>query len=248
MSMKTLLWLVLTAELIFSLQVEANEKIVIHTNSYEPYYGEKMADFGPLLKITRLAFKESGYDTEIRFRPWARVIQEGEAGDCDVLAGMWFDTGRKEWAALTDAILENEVGFYKKKGDDLTFKDYEDLKAKKVVIGTVRSYLSPKGFDQAGLMTEEVTEDLLNMRKLVNNRIRLALVDRRLGSYLLKQEGRENEIEWLATLQRVPLRNGIMKRARGDWKKKLADFNRGLAKVKKQGVIRQVMKEYRLRP
>jgi len=248
MSMKNLVWLVLAAQLLFAFPAGAAEKIIIHTNSYEPYYGEQMPDYGPLLQITRLAFKEAGYETEVRFRPWARVIQEGENGDCDVVAGVWSIKGREEWMALSSAIVENEIGFYKRRGDDLLFKDYADLKAKKVVIGTVRAYIHPKGFDQAGLLTEEVTEDLLNMRKLVNNRIRLALVDRRLGSHLLKKEGREKEIEWLATLERLPLRNGIMKKAPGDWKKKLADFNRGLAKIRKQGVIGKVMKEHQLRP
>jgi polar amino acid transport system substrate-binding protein len=235
------------AELIFSSPSYANDKILIYTNSYEPYYGEKMTELGPVIKLTILAFKEVGYDTEVRFRPWARVLKEGENGECDVIVGVWFNTGRENWMALSDALLENENGFYKRKSDDLLFTDYADLKAKDVVIGTVRGYIDPEGLLQAGLKTEVVTEDLQNMKKLVAGHIRLALTDRILGAYLLKKEGKSNDVEWLVTLQKIPLRNGIMKNAKGDWEKKLADFNKGLALLKSKGVIEQVMKEYQLR-
>lgn len=244
--MKKLLGLVIIAELIFTFPSYAKEKLLIYTNNYEPYYGENMTDFGPVMKITRLAFKEAGYDVEVKFRPWARVIKEGQAGECDVIAAVWFNTGRESWMALSDAMLENEVGFYKRKNDSLVFKDYADLKAKGVVIGTVRGYISPKGVGKAGLKTEEVTEDIQNMRKLVNNRIRLALVDKQLGAYLMKKTGGENDVKWLVTLQKIPLRNGIMKNAKGDWEKRLHDFNKGLAILKSKGVIAQVLKEHHL--
>ena len=244
--MKKLLWLAIIVELIFTFPSYANEKLLIYANSYEPYYGENMPDFGPVIKITRLAFKEVGYDVEVKFRPWARIIKEGQEGECDVIAAVWFNTGRESWMALSDAMLENEVGFYKRKNDGLVFKDYADLKAKDVVIGTVRGYISPKGVDQAGLRTEEVTEDIQNMRKLVNNRIRLALVDKQLGAYLMKKMGVENDVKWLVTLQKIPLRNGIMKNAKGDWKKRLHDFNKGLAILKSKGVIAQVLKEHQV--
>jgi polar amino acid transport system substrate-binding protein len=239
-------WLALLAELIFFSPSYANEKILIYTSNYEPYYGEKMAELGPVVKLSILAFKEAGYDTEVQSRPWARVLKEGEKGECDVIVGVWFNTGRENWMALSDTLLENENGFYKRKNDDLVFKGYADLKAKDVVIGTVRGYIDPEGFLQAGLRTEVVTEDLQNMKKLVAGHIRLALTDRILGAYLLKKEGRDNDIEWLVTLQKIPLRNGIMKNAKGDWEKKLHDFNEGLALLRSKGVIEQVMQEYQL--
>jgi len=232
--------------LIFAFSSYANEKLLIYTNNYEPYYGEKLKDLGPVTKIIVLALKEVGYDTEVKFRPWARCVKEGQEGECDMLIGVWFNAERESWMAFTEAMLDNEIGFYKRKNDNLVFKDYNDLKEKNVVVGTVRGYINPEGFIQAGIKTEEVTEDLLNMRKLVGDRIRLALVDRFLGIHLLKNEGTDNAVEWLATLQKIPLRNGIMKNAKGDWKKKLDDFNRGLAILKSKGVLEQILKEANL--
>jgi polar amino acid transport system substrate-binding protein len=243
---KKLFWAAIIVELIFSLSLQADETLLIYTNNYEPYYGKDLDDFGPVIEITRQAFKAVGYDTEVHFRPWARVIQEGQNGDCDVIAGVWFNTGREDWMALSDGMLMNEIGFYKRKDDDLVFMDYNDLGVKNIVIGTVRGYISPDGFNQAGLMTEEVTEDILNLKKLVNHRIRLALVDKQLGAYLFKKHLPKNDIEWLTTLQKIPLRNGIIKTAKGNWKKRRDDFNTGLTMLKNQGVVKQILEKHGL--
>jgi polar amino acid transport system substrate-binding protein len=239
-------WTAVLVGLIFSFPVHGDETLRIYTNNYEPYYGENLPDQGPVIEIIRLAFKAVGYDIDVSFRPWKRIIQEGQNGECDVIAAVWFNTGRESWMALTDSMLINEVGFYKRKNDDLVFIDYPDLNTRNVVIGTVRGYISPEGFNQAGLKNEEVTEDILNLRKLVNNRIRLALMDKQLGAYLLKKDMTRHDIEWLVTLQKIPLRNGIMKTAKGDWRIKRDDFNKGLAIIKSKGMIEQVLKKHDL--
>lgn len=238
----------LMAGLLLSTPLQAEETIIACTNSYEPYYGEAMAGYGPVIRITRLAFKEMGYDLDVRFSPWTRVLREAQAGQCDVVIGVWFDTGRTEWMALTDALLVNEVGLYKRKGDDLVFTGYSGLKAEHAVIGTVRGYISPRGLQQAGIGSEEVAEDLLNMKKLLSNRIRLALVDRRVGTHLMKKSGQEERIQWLVTLQKLPLRNAVIKTARGDWKRRLADFNRGLALIARRGDVARILREHHLSP
>lgn len=230
-------------QLMLVLPVCANEKAIALTNDYEPYYGEKLPGFGPIIQITRLAFQEVGYDFEVNFRPWARALAEGQEGAADMIIGVWFNTDREGWMALSEPMIENEIGFYKRKGDTLTFTDYPALKAENVVIGTVRGYINPEGLIESGVTIEDVKEDRQNIEKLIHNRIRLALVDKQLGAYLAKQLGYENDIEWVVTLQRIPLRNGFMKNAKGDWQKKMDDFNRGLAILKEKGVIDQILKE-----
>jgi polar amino acid transport system substrate-binding protein len=245
---RTTLLMLLIAGMFLPAPLLAKERIIACTNNYEPYYGENLSGYGPVIRITRLAFNEMGYDIEVRFSPWARVLKEAQAGRCDVVVGVWFDTGRTEWMALTDALLVNEIGFYKRKGDSLTFSGYSGLKSENVVIGTVRGYISPKGLLQAGIGSEEEAEDLLNMKKLLNNRIRLALVDRRVGTHLVKKSGQDERIQWLVTLQQLPLRNAVIKTARGDWKKRLADFNRGLALITRRGDVTRILREQRLSP
>lgn len=244
----TTLLTLLMAGVFLSAPLQAEETIVACITNFEPYYGEAMAGYGPVTKITRLAFKEMGYDLDVRFSPWARVLREAKAGRCDVVVGLWFDTGRAEWMAFSDPLLVNEVGLYKRKGDDLAFTGYSGLKSEQVVIGTVRGYINPRGLLQAGIGIEEESEDLLNMKKLLNSRIRLALVDRRVGTHLMKKSGQEAQIQWLVTLQKLTLHNAVIKTARGDWKKRLADFNRGLALISRRGDVARILREHHLSP
>ena len=224
----------------------AREKILICTNSFEPYYGESMPGYGPVIKITEQALQAVGYDTEVRFSPWARVLKESQSGACDMIAAVWFDTGRTGWMVLSDALLENEIGLYKRKDDNLVFRGYGDLKSRRVVIGTVHGYISPRGFDEAGLEKEEVSEDRQNMKKLLNRRIGLALIDKQVGKYFLEKDGRADSAEWLVTLRKLPLHNAIIKTAKGDWRKRLADFNRGLRLLGERGETERILREYRL--
>jgi hypothetical protein len=120
------------------------------------------------------------------------------------------------------------------------------LKSKAVVIGTVRSYIAPEGFNLAGLKTEEAAEDILNLRKLVKNHVRLALIDKQLGAYLINTDMPQNKIEWLVTLQKIPLRNGFIKTAGSDWNKKLHDFNNGLAILQRKGIVEEILKKHHL--
>ncbi len=235
--------LVIVSSMIFSLSY-ANEKVLIYTSDYEPYYGEKMTDFGPVAKITVLALKEAGYDSEIKLRPWARCLKKAQIGKCDILIAVWYSAKRENWMAFTDPILVNENGIYKRKSDNLVFTNCNELiKNNNVVVGSVRGYVLPECFRQEGLVVENVTTDLMNMRKLVAGRIRLALVDKYVGFHLLKNEGMENEIEWLATLVENPLRIGIMKNAKGDWKTRLENFNKALAKLKSRGDVEKILKQ-----
>ena len=242
--MKNWSWLLIIGVLFFALLSHAKDRLLIFANNFEPYYGESMHDYGPVIKIVQLAFHEAGYDSEVQFHPWARIIKQGKIGECDVIVAVWFSKEREGWMAFSAPILENEIGFYKRKNDNLMFVSYADLKKKNVVIGTVHDYVNPEGFAKAGIKTEEVTEDSQNIRKLLGKRIRLVLVDKQIGAYLLNKEGKEQDAEWLVTLQKKPLYIGIMKNTNKDWKKLTDDFNKGLYILKNKGIVAQVLREY----
>lgn len=221
--------------------LSAQSRLVIATNNYEPFYGESLPRNGPFLEIVRTAFHEAGYQTDIEFLPWARVIALGEAGKCDVVAGIWFNTGRESWMAISDPIMENEMGLFKRKSDPLTFSGFDNLKSGNISIGTVAGYINPEGLKKAGIRTEEVPEDALNIRKLVNGRIRLALMDRRLGIHIARELNLLDQIEWMTTLEYIPLRIGIIKTAGSEWREILANFNSALAAMKKDGTFSAIL-------
>ena len=221
--------------------LSAQPRLMIATNNYEPFYGESLPGKGPFLEVVQAAFAKAGYSTEIEFLPWARVIVSGETGKCDVVAGIWSNAGREKWMAISDPIMENEIGLFKRKSDPLRFSGFPDLGNQDIVVGTVAGYINPKGMEKAGIRTEEVPEDALNVQKLVNGRIRLALMDRQLGIYVAGRLNLLDRIEWMATLEYLPLRIGMIKTAEGDWQMKLADFNSALLAMKKDGTLAAIL-------
>ncbi len=232
--------------LLFSCTVFAGEKLKAITCNFEPFYGESMKNQGPISEITHKAFQEVGYEVDIKFVPWARALAEAEKGDYDILVGVWHSAEREKWMAFSDAMMENELGFYKKKGDPITFTDYAALKANGTKIGIVRGYVNPEGFDEAKMNVDEATDDLTNMRKFIGGRTQLVIIDKQIGAYIVKSNMADSigTIEWLTTLQKKPLMNGILKNAKGDWQKRLADFNKGIGIIKQNGTLDKILKEH----
>lgn len=225
----------------------AQSSLRIATNNYEPFYGEALPKNGPFLEIVQLAFARSGYETETEFLPWERALALGRAGKCDIVAGVWSNSGRESWMAISDPIMENEVGLFKRESDPLKFSGFADLKNSAIIVGTVAGYINPKELCGPNIQTEQVSDDAHNMLKLANGRIRLALMDRRLGMYLAEKLKVLDRIEWLATLEIIPLRIGIVKNSGGDWRKRLADFNAALLAMKRDGTCSAILARHGFR-
>jgi len=224
----------------------AKEPLIAATCDFEPYFGEKLEKNGPITEITVAAFKEAGYDVTVNFFPWARVMKEAKESRFDVLIGVWHNKDREKLMAFTDPMVDNEIGFYKRKGDSITFTGYQDLKSHRIKVGNVRGYATPKGFDEAGLNVDLVKDDLTNIKKLVKGRLQLILIDKQVGMHLIKIDmpDRMDEIEWLVTLEAMPLMNGIIKPNKKNWQTILNDFNKGLSILKSKGVVTDILKKH----
>jgi len=247
MKAKLIFFTVLTV-VFLSTTVMAGEKVTIAACNYEPYYGEKLKEGGAISKITRLAFKAVGYEPEIvQFKPWARVLVEGQAGRFDVIMGVWKNTGRENWMALSHSMINNEVGLLKRRSERFAFKDLKGLKANNMLVGTVRGYANPKDFDAADINIVESSDDEVNVSAMLRGRYGFVLIDKNLGFYLAKNAGKGDDVEWVVTLEKLSLYNGIIKNGPKDWKKLLNDFNKGLDTIKKNGTFAKVMEEYSLK-
>jgi len=222
------------------------ERLVIASCDFQPFYGESMKDAGPVAKVTRLALEAAGYQVEVRFLPWARVLKEGQAGKVDVIFGLWRSAEREAWIAFSEPVLENQLGLMRRRGGALTETTLEGLKARGAVVGSVRGYANPPAVAASGVALEEASADDANVRKLLANQIQVALIDRSIGAYLAGQLGKGAEVEWITTLESRPMFDGVVKTSGKDWRRILADFNREYAKLKAAGTVAAVFREYAL--
>lgn len=218
----------------------AQQKILILANNFEPYYGESLPDHGPFLNIVETALRRVGYDPVVQFFPWARVIAQAETGLCDIIVGVWSSRGRETWLALSDPILNNEIGLLKLKGDPLEFIDFKSLARENIIVGSVSGYINPADLERAGVRVENVPEDLLNIRKLYAHRIRLAVIERKIAEHLIAKERLSGQFEWVASLETLSLYAGIIKKADGKWRTLRADLNSGLAGMRADGTLQKL--------
>lgn len=219
----------------------AQQKLTLASTDYPPYFHHALPEEGTLAALARAAFKAAGYDITLVFLPWSRLMFDLEHGKHDGVVAVWYKAERESFLVLSDPVIDTYIGFYGRSDARIDVSKLDGLKGR--IIGTVRGYANPPNFDAAALRTEEVTNDISNLRKLDRGRIDLALVDKALARQLIKQEwpAGNGSLVWIdPPVQSMPLFIGIS-RSNPDYRKILSDFNRGLAEIRRNGEYNRIL-------
>ena len=174
--------------------------------------------------------------------PWKRALEGIKAGKHDGLYTVWYRKEREAWFVYSDSIAPaNELGFYKRKEKDISFKTIEDLKP--YTIGVTRGYALPPGFDQASLKISRVKDDEVSLRKLHKGRVDMVLTDKILGKFIIDTKIPEAVpgLVWLDPPVLVEFQHLVFSKKVGDFAMKLADFNRGLAEIEADGTLNAII-------
>lgn len=220
------------------------EKIKLATLDWEPYIGKKMKNQGFIAEMVVEAFKKSGYDVELTYLPWARVVKMAEQGQFDGYLPEYYSDSLKVNFLVSVPFQGGPLGFFKRKGENISYKTLKDLMPYK--IGVVRGYINTEEFDSAKyLKKEEATDDLMNLNKLIKKRIDLVVCDKFVGKYLLEKNLAEQSknIEFLSpSLEEKVLYLCISKKT-PNAELKIKAFNDGYKKLKDQGMVESIMKK-----
>jgi len=229
-------------------------EVRLATLEWEPYIGEKLPQQGYAAVLVREAFKAEGWDVKIEFYPWARALHLARTGEVDGLMPEYFNSSRKNEFQYSFPFRGGPLVFYKRKGEALRFStdpanDQEralrGLQAQR--FGVVRGYLNTPVFDAAHyLKKEEASDDATNLRKLVYKRIDLAVIDQRVAEYLIRTQYPDyaGKIEPMQPpLADNPLYIAFSLKSKNHTEARAA-FDRGLAKLKKDGRLDALYKKY----
>ncbi|HJU49371.1 MAG TPA: transporter substrate-binding domain-containing protein [Pseudogulbenkiania sp.] len=217
--------------------------LTLLSTEYPPYTSPSLPQQGIATAITVEAFRRSGYQVVIQYRPWARALYEAREGSSDGVVGLWHSKEREAFLAYSQPLVDNVVGFYARADQRHDVRRLSRLRS--LTIGVVRGYLIPPNVEAARLRTEAAIDDEANLRKLAAGRVDLALIDKGVASYLLRyrlpeQSGR---LVWLEPrVYSLPLYVGFSRRVPG-WEQYLADFNAGLAAMHKDGSLERLKRE-----
>lgn len=220
----------------------ADKVLTMVSTDYPPYFAADLPEGGTLTAITRAAFKAEGYNLEVIYRPWARVMFETKNGEHDGIIAVWYAAEREDFIAYTDAIANTRIGFFGRRNKPIAVQDLGALRD--YTVGTVRGYANPPAFDAAKLRTEEVVDDLTNLKKLAADRIDLTLIDMALAHWLIRKnipDAARKIVALEPPVETMPLYLGISRKT-PDYTRVVSDFNRGLAKIRHNGEYARILK------
>lgn len=244
--MKRLLSTVFTFLLAFSGMTNA-EKISAINDSWAPFISPDLPGQGIALQIVRAAFKEQGHEVEMTFAPWARSIKAVKEGKVDILIGTWWTKKRNIYLNYSDKYLVNNIKFIKRTGDSFEFESLDSLNGK--TVGVIRDYGYSDKFKAASNFKKAENNKLIhNLKKLTLNRLDLTLEDEIVARALIKNEA--PELKDKISFSTNPLSSNTLHITSGLRNPKneriISDFNKGLKKIKKNGIYDSILKTHGL--
>src|SRR3990167_2313822 len=212
--------LILLSCLLISLNVSARAADVrLATLEYPPYSSVSLPERGSIVELTTRAFAANGNSVQIDFLPWARALAELRKGNYDGILLLWPEEIISEQLIASRPLLYSELGFFIRQDTPVAFTELSQLKGRKV--GIARGYGYPKDILNSGIVSEEGTDDLSNLRKLAAGRFDLVLLEQQVGLHLLSREPTlQKNLAWQGQiLARIPLFVGFAppKPGQHDW-------------------------------
>jgi len=229
------------------------QKRTIDLASYDylPFNGQSLKESGAITKLTVMVFEKAGYTVKVtnHNEPWARILSMAKGGEFDALVSIWESKDRDPYMATTDATMNNEVGFAKLKADTMAASNLHEVADLNVNIGTVRGYAQPKALSTVKFTFDEADNDGALVAKLMAGRDRLILTDKAVAAYYANKlgSGAATKLQWLFTVESLPLRTGIVKTGKADWQDVVKDYDNALAALQREGTVNKVLREYGLK-
>lgn len=243
----------------------APRKIKITTLDWPPYIGKNLCNQGWVQQVTIAMLASQGYEILCTFYPWARTISVAETGNADILypeyyiepdapSDIYKGTKRLDHLALSDEIPGGPIAFIKRAGEkDLFNGDLRNLKG--VTIGVVRGYQNTPEFDRLMDMnffkTEEVTDDLTNVKMLIARRVDMIIGDPAVIYYSIKHsnstpEEKQRFLDRIETVSPIIQYNHLyyaVSKKRAGWEKTLELLNQTMKAFKNNDELTHIIRQ-----
>jgi polar amino acid transport system substrate-binding protein len=155
-------------------------RIVLASLEWPPYTGADLPGEGATAEVVRKACEAAGYELEIRFYPWTRVLYEASLDP--EIAGYfpeYPENLRRGRFLQSDSIGTSPLGLVTRSEVVIRWDTPEDLS--KYRLGIVAGYANTPDFDELverGVLTVDLSNsDALNLRKVLAGRVSAAVVD-----------------------------------------------------------------------
>lgn len=167
------------------------ERKKVHFTSLEwpPYSGAQLRGQGASVAVARAAFDVMGYELHVDFYPWARAVGLAKVKDSRYHGYFpeYYSAEVETEFLFSDVIGSGPLGFIEQPVNPITWTTLDDLF--KYRIGVVRGYVNTSEFDtriaDGRIRAEPVVADIDNIKKVVAERLDLAVIDVNVLDYLM---------------------------------------------------------------
>ncbi len=221
--------------------------IRLTAGEWKPYTGEELSHYGCDAWVVSEAFSAVGITAKYGFFPWARAYDEAVDGNWDGTVD-WADTPehREAFFLSAEPLSEQEWAFFYRTDEPFDWQTFADLEGKTVGLtsGYAYSNLFKQAQQEGKIKFEVASSDLANFQKLLNGRIDVFPVERKVGKYLLEENFSAEE---RARLADHPKALDIFKpylmlsKTNEENEARIYLFDLGFKRIKENGVYDNVM-------
>ena len=223
----------------------AKEPILIATGEYTPYTSQKLKSNGFVNHVISEAFKKEGYTVKFTYLPWKRGSVDTERGRYHATS-YWFQSeDRRKTFYYSDPVITEKYFFFHLKSNPIRdWSTLSDLKEYRIG-ATIGSTYTKEFWDatKSGMLkVQAVPHNETNIKKLLIKRIDLFPTGLVAGFALIRQHDPDkvNLVTYLPTPFRTETGHLWFPKKRKDSYELMLIFNRGLAKLKKEGIYKKM--------
>ena len=242
--MKNIVFFLVSLLMLTTTQIKAQELSIV-ANIWPPYVDKALPGNGLAVMIVREAMKRAGYTPKGRLEKWERALQGSELGAYEVVAAIWKTKAREEKLLFSDPYLRNNIVLIAQSDSKIEYNNYSDLYG--LLIGVLKDYAYDEKFNNdpkiLKLEANRLTQNLLAVQ---NGSIDLAVADKRLALYELKTYMGNNRQYFRFLAKPLASRELYIAAPKDNPNSKtiIANFNKALASMKKDGTYQKIIDEY----
>lgn len=192
MTFKKLIVVAAAAGVFASMPTYAADTITVTTLEWPPYTSEELPKGGATTEVVNQAFSAANLDVSVATLPWKRAIAIAKEDPSSVAYFPGYHCRHVDGFVASDPIGTGPLGFAQNVNAPVTWTDVDDIGEQKLKVGTVLGYANTDEFDEkAGtgwIRALPAPDDVTNLRKLLRQRIDVAVIDKLVLSYLLATE------------------------------------------------------------
>ena len=220
-----------------------SETLQLASSNYYPHYAEDLPQQGAVSEVVRQAFLVQGINIQINFMPFARALRQSQHADYIGLVAAWYDDERAQHFYYSQPLYANQIVFFKRKSQAVSYRDYADLSQQGLRLALVQGYLQPQGLLQSQPNLVQVATDEQAFLMLAKGRVDLVPADKLNGLYLLdnKLPHYATQLDWLTPA--LELRPMYLLLSKQDPRSELLmqQFNTGLTALRQSGQYQQIL-------